>query len=149
MVNNDVAVINGTSNTLLTTIPVGLSPQGLTMNASGSTIYVADYEAGTVTVISLTTPVAPTPTLSSVAVSPSTKTIAPGGSVTLTATPACSGGACPARHDVRMDDQQQPRNVERDDRECGNVHRRLGRRGDDRGRHGDARLATPPRAPRS
>jgi YVTN family beta-propeller protein len=57
--NGTVSVISAATNTVTTTIPVGITPyggpHGLAANLDGSKIYVANYGAGTVAVIDTTT----------------------------------------------------------------------------------------------
>lgn len=90
---NDVAAINGSALTTVATIPVGIEPEGIAMNGSGETLYVANLLSGSISTISLGA--SPPPTLSTVTVTPGTASILPHGNATFTATPSCRGGPCP------------------------------------------------------
>jgi YVTN family beta-propeller protein len=46
-----VSVVNGATNTITTTIPVGAAPQAVAVNPTTNTIYVANANAGTLSVI--------------------------------------------------------------------------------------------------
>lgn len=59
--NNSVAVIDATTLTLITEIPIGSSPEGLCLSADGSTLYVADHGSNTIGVIDTTSLTAGTP----------------------------------------------------------------------------------------
>ena len=48
---NTVSVINGTTNALVETIPVGLGPYGVTYNENNGDVYVANSINGTISVI--------------------------------------------------------------------------------------------------
>ena len=50
--SNDVSVIDGVTNAVIKTIPVGNGPWDLTYNPGNSKIFVADFGAGDVSVIS-------------------------------------------------------------------------------------------------
>jgi subtilase family serine protease len=63
----------------------GSTSSTITVTVSGNGTLTATYKASS-----------KTPTLSSVQVSPSSLSLATGGSETFTASPVCSGGACPA-----------------------------------------------------
>jgi YVTN family beta-propeller protein len=52
MGSNTVSVINGTTNALVETIPVGLGPNGVTYNQNNGDVYVANSINGTISVIS-------------------------------------------------------------------------------------------------
>ena len=49
--DNSVSVINGSTNSVLTTIPVGNSPRGISVNPSTNMVYVANFNDNNVTVI--------------------------------------------------------------------------------------------------
>ena len=49
--DNDVAVIDIDTNTLVTTVPVGFRPRGVAITPDGARVYVANSEGGTVSVI--------------------------------------------------------------------------------------------------
>jgi len=53
-----VSVINGATNTVIATIPVGSEPEGVAYDPSNGYIYVADYYSNTVSVINGTTVIA-------------------------------------------------------------------------------------------
>src|SRR6516162_8956093 len=66
--SNTVSVIASATNTVSTTIPVGLAPYGVAVNPDGSKVYVANISSNTVSVIdtstntvSATIPVGPAP----------------------------------------------------------------------------------------
>ncbi len=90
-----VDVISTASNTQIATIPVGAGPMGITENASGTMIYVSNFNSGSVSEISLTAPTTPVESVTSVSVSPGTATMGLLGSSTFSATPVCSPSACP------------------------------------------------------
>jgi YVTN family beta-propeller protein len=52
--NNDVAVIDGATNAIITTIPVGSRPYALVHNPTDNKIYCASEYGGTITVIDCT-----------------------------------------------------------------------------------------------
>ncbi len=49
--SNNVSVINGNTNQVIATIPVGQCPQGVAVNPNTNTIYVANIDSNTVSVI--------------------------------------------------------------------------------------------------
>jgi YVTN family beta-propeller protein len=49
--SNSVSVIDGSTNTVVTTIPVGSHPHGVAVNPSTNRVYVANYDSGNVSVI--------------------------------------------------------------------------------------------------
>ena len=51
--SNNVSVVNGTRYTLVATIPVGDFPVGISTNGSGAQLYVANYDDGSISIISL------------------------------------------------------------------------------------------------
>jgi YVTN family beta-propeller protein len=53
--SNNVSVIAAASNTVTTTIPVGLAPHGVAVSPDGSKVYVANSDSDTVSVISAAT----------------------------------------------------------------------------------------------
>ena len=54
-IDNTVSVIDGTTNTVIATIPVGSSPVGVGVNPATNRIYVANFADNTVSVIDGTT----------------------------------------------------------------------------------------------
>jgi YVTN family beta-propeller protein len=52
--DNDVSVIDTTNNTLLARVPVGTSPQGVTVKPDGTRVYVTNYSSNDVSVIDTT-----------------------------------------------------------------------------------------------
>jgi gliding motility-associated-like protein len=73
--NSGVEVINTATNTLTTTITVGLTPEGLAISTDGSILYVACFNAGNITAINTKT----NTILNTIAV--------PGGPITLSVSP--------------------------------------------------------------
>ncbi len=53
---NSVGVVSTSSNSMITSIPVGGTPLGITENASGTMIYASNNNAGSISMISLTAP---------------------------------------------------------------------------------------------
>ena len=53
--SNLLTVINTQSNTVLTTIPVGVAPEGVAITPDGKQVYVANYNSNSVTVINALT----------------------------------------------------------------------------------------------
>lgn len=49
---NNVAAISTSNNTVVATIPVGLTPRGLAVSPNGAVVYVVNYSSSTVSVIS-------------------------------------------------------------------------------------------------
>lgn len=73
--SNNVSVINTTTNTVISTVPVGLAPVGVAVHPTGLAVYIANFSDDTVSVIDTTSnlatatvPVAGNP--SGIAVSP-------------------------------------------------------------------------------
>lgn len=52
--SNTVSVVNVSSNTVLTTIPVGQSPAGVYLSPDHSKVYVANYNSNSISVINVT-----------------------------------------------------------------------------------------------
>ncbi len=50
--SNSVSVINGATDSVITSIPVGSEPAGITFDSSNGYIYVANYNSGTISIIS-------------------------------------------------------------------------------------------------
>jgi DNA-binding beta-propeller fold protein YncE len=44
-------VINGTTNAIVTNIPVGLGPNGIAYNQNNGDVYVANYVNGTISIV--------------------------------------------------------------------------------------------------
>jgi YVTN family beta-propeller protein len=93
---SSVDVVNAAQGKLVATIPVGLEPIGLALNASGTEIFVASLDTGTIAVISLTAPGNSGPSVTGVTVSPTSTTVGVSQSASFSASATCSGGACPA-----------------------------------------------------
>jgi YVTN family beta-propeller protein len=53
--SNNVTVINTATNTVVTTIPVGNDPAGVTVTADGKTVYVANLNDNSLSVIDVPT----------------------------------------------------------------------------------------------
>jgi YVTN family beta-propeller protein len=53
--NNDLSVIDLATNTVVATVPVGVNPQGVTINPAGTAVYVANTGSNDFTVIDTTT----------------------------------------------------------------------------------------------
>src|ERR1039457_5050651 len=53
--DNTVSVINVTTNSVIATIPVGNTPEGVSVSQDGSKVYVANHNAFTVSVINTAT----------------------------------------------------------------------------------------------
>jgi len=117
MVNWKAPVSNGTFPVDNYTVAWGTSPSSLTQSIStgpvkslgwdvqsltnGQTYYFAVRAFNGVGFSPRTTPIAGTPeaslaTITSVMVTPSSKTLSVGGTAVFTATPSCSGGTCPS-----------------------------------------------------
>ncbi len=77
--DNTVSVIDGLSNTVRQTIPVGSNPQGVAFNPAGASAYIANGGSNTMSVIVV-------PTLTSIAVTPSSPSITGTGAQQFTAT---------------------------------------------------------------
>jgi len=60
--SDSFSVIDGATNTVIATIPVGSEPGGVAYDPSNGYIYVTNYDSGTVSVISTSTQVTNTPT---------------------------------------------------------------------------------------
>ncbi|WP_459561292.1 YncE family protein [Mycobacterium kiyosense] len=52
LADGTVSVINPTTNTVTATIPVGSSPYGVAIDPVTGAVYVANFQSGTVSVIS-------------------------------------------------------------------------------------------------
>jgi YVTN family beta-propeller protein len=88
--SNTVAVINATTNSLITTVPVGASPAGLAITPNNAFVYVANSADDTVSVIETATgTVTLTVTLSG---SPSQVAITPNGALAYVAEPGTTFG---------------------------------------------------------
>ena len=51
MGSNTVSVINGTTNTIVANIPVGLGPSGIAYNQNNGDVYVANSINGTISIV--------------------------------------------------------------------------------------------------
>jgi YVTN family beta-propeller protein len=78
--SNTVSVIDTATNTVIATIPVGTTPQGVAVTPDGSKVYVANSDSNTVSVIdtatntvSATTPVGSYPVAFGVFIHPPSK----------------------------------------------------------------------------
>jgi len=49
--SNNVSVIDTASNTVITTVAVGILPTGVAVNPAGTRVYVTNYSANTVSVL--------------------------------------------------------------------------------------------------
>jgi YVTN family beta-propeller protein len=86
--SGNVTVISDATNAVVTNFAAGMGSSIPEYDPSNGYVYVVNYDQGTVSIIPSW------PALASVAVVPSTTSIAIGGSASFTATPTCTGGTC-------------------------------------------------------
>lgn len=89
-----VGVIPTLSDTIVGTVPVGISPDGIAYDPVNGNLYVTNWGSSNITIIS-TGATGTTPSLSSTVVSPASTTLAPGKSQAFSASATCSSGSCP------------------------------------------------------
>jgi YVTN family beta-propeller protein len=89
---SNVTVIDGATDAVVGSIPVGTGATWAAFDSENGYIYVTNSESATVSIISPFMGVSP---LSSVSVSPSAASLVPGERATFNATPMCIGGNCP------------------------------------------------------